>query len=82
MELGQTLWDKIHILEDAPVYSQFVFHALLHRINGRRHNPSIQIGDFIYSLDYFLRKYTPQREYSALCLDWIVSHLLGWIGLT
>ena len=46
MELGQNLWDKIHILDDAPVYSQYVFNAMFHRVHGRRHTISIQIEDF------------------------------------
>ena len=46
MELVQKLWDKIHKLEDAPVYSQCVFNALIHRVNVRRQTGSIQIEDF------------------------------------
>ena len=39
----------IHILEDAHVYRQCVFHALLHRFNGRRHTGSILI-EYFYRL--------------------------------
>ena len=46
MELGQNPWEKTHILEDAPVYRQCAFHALLQSANVRRHNGSIHIEYF------------------------------------
>ena len=94
MELGQNLWYRIHILEDAPVYSQFLFHALIHRVNGMHHTLSIQIEDFIDSLDSFLWKYSPQRTYSmvlgtarptimmkAFVAPPILPPIFVWIGL-
>ena len=50
MELGQNLSDQIHILKDAPLYIQYVFHDILHIVNVRRHTGSIHIEDFIDSL--------------------------------
>ena len=66
MELGQNLWDKIHILEDAPVYIKYVFNAMLHRVNGRRHTVSIHIDYFIDSLESFMSTHTPWRSYSTM----------------
>ena len=37
---------KNHILEDAPIYSQYIFRDLLHRVNVRCHTGSTQIEDF------------------------------------
>ena len=65
-ELGQNLWGKIHILEDAPIYIQYIFRDMLHRVNGRRHTGSIQIEYSIEYLEYFLWKYTPRSEYSMM----------------
>ena len=46
MELREKSLDKIHIIEDSPLYSQYVFRALLHIVNGMQHTGSIQVQGF------------------------------------
>ena len=65
-EVGTKPLGKIHILEDATVYSQYAFHDLLHRVNGRRHPGSVYIEYFIDSLESFMWAYAPRRAYSMM----------------
>ena len=65
-EVGTKPLGKIHILEDATVYSQYTFHDMIHRVNGGRHPGSIYIEYFIDSLESFMRAYEPWRAYSMM----------------